>query len=187
MNPTDEAIVQAVQQGDKEQFGLLMERYESKLLRYGRRFLNTKEDLSDAVQDVFIKTYENIQDFDLTLRFSPWIYRIAHNTFVNKLRSKKDVSLFSLDIDTLVGHPVHVDPAEKVREQKEIKAMFDTGMGALNASQREIIVLFYLEDFSYQEIADVLRIPIGTVGVRLKRAKDALKEYYQSTGMTYEQ
>jgi RNA polymerase sigma-70 factor (ECF subfamily) len=183
---TDETIIEAVQRGDREQFGVLMERYEDKLVRYGRRFLNTKEDLSDAVQDVFIKAYENIQDFDASRRFSPWIYRIAHNTFVNKIRSRRDIPLFSLDLDTLVSHPVYVDPRQEERDREEVRAIFDEGMAKLSPAQREIIMLYYLEELSYQEIADVLRIPIGTVGVRLKRAKEALKAIYETDGIRYE-
>jgi RNA polymerase sigma-70 factor (ECF subfamily) len=82
---TDEQIAVRVQSGEQELFGALMERYEPKLSRYGRKFLASPDNIDDIVQDVFISAYQNIQSFDLTRRFSPWIYRIAHNAYVNAL------------------------------------------------------------------------------------------------------
>jgi len=83
---TDEAIALRVQGGDGEVFGELIERYQAKLSRYARKFLLDPDDAADIVQDIFIKSYQNIQSFDATRRFSPWIYRIAHNEFVNALK-----------------------------------------------------------------------------------------------------
>src|SRR6185369_748076 len=101
-------------------FGLLVERYEGKLLRYGRKFINSQEDIEDIVQDVFISAYQNIQSFDSSLRFSPWIYRIAHNAFVNALKAKDRRPLF-VDFDALISHPVYDDPVESIREQEEMR------------------------------------------------------------------
>jgi len=75
-------------EGDIEVFGILLDRYEQKLSRYGKKFLSRKEDIEDIVQDVFVSAYQNIQSFDSTQRWSPWIYRIAHNALVNALRKK---------------------------------------------------------------------------------------------------
>ena len=83
---TDEQIAQAVQKGDSSAFGLLVERYEPKLLRYAKKFLFDYEDGKDIVQEVFIKAYSNIQSFDSGRSFSSWIYRIAHNEFINAIR-----------------------------------------------------------------------------------------------------
>ena len=86
---TDEAITKRVQQGDVEAFALLMDRYEKKITRYARKFLSQPDDVKDIVQDVFVKVYVNIKSFDVKRRFSPWIYRIAHNEFVNALKKNK--------------------------------------------------------------------------------------------------
>ena len=184
---TDEQLAVLVQKGDKEKFGILMERYEAKLFRYARKFLSGHSHVEDIVQDVFIKTYQNIQSFDSTQKFSPWIYRIAHNTFVNQLKlfSKSRLSFF--DFDTFIPHPIYEDPTPNEKEQAEIKKMVDKGIEKLSPAYREIIILYYLEELSYKEIADVLRIPIGTVGVRIRRAKEALKKTYERLNMTYEQ
>lgn len=82
---TDEQLALAVQRGDAESFGRLVERYQAKMLRYAYKFLLAGNS-EDAVQEVFIKTYQNINSFDAAQRFSPWIYRIAHNEFINHLK-----------------------------------------------------------------------------------------------------
>ena len=91
---TDEAIATRVQKGDSEAFGQLVERYEEKLMRYARKFLRDPDDAKDIVQEVFIKSYQNIQSFDATRRFSPWIYRIAHNEFVNAIKKRSRGPVF---------------------------------------------------------------------------------------------
>ena len=136
-------------------------------------------DIADAVQDVFIKAYENIQSFDATRRFSPWIYRIAHNTFVNELRRKSREPLLYIDLDTILAHPSYeFDPAAE-EERTEMKALMDKGLNALSPAYKEVIILYYVEDQSYQEISEILEVPLGTVGVRLRRAREALKKYVE--------
>ena len=181
MNPelTDEQLALLVAKGDKELFGTLMARYEAKLFRYGKKFLSDQENIVDVVQDVFIKTYQNIKSFDTSLKFSSWIYRIAHNTFVNALRKKSRSPLyfFDIEIDTFIPHPIYEDPLQKENEQKEMKKMLDHGLSKVTSKYREVLILYYIEELGYKEIADILRVPVGTVGVRLKRAKDELKKH----------
>ncbi len=175
----DEDIADKVKRGDSNLFGVLIERYEAKLLRYGRKFLSDREDIKDIVQDVFISTYQNIQSFDLSQKFSSWIYRIAHNAFVNALKknSRNPISFF--DFDTFLPHVVYEDPAVGEREQQEMRKMIDASLDRLPQKYREVLILSYLEEMSYKEVADILQVPVGTVGVRLKRAKEALKEIYK--------
>ncbi len=184
---TDEQVALLIQQGDKERFGLLMDRYEKKLFRYGRKFLSNQDNVEDVVQEVFIKTFQSIKSFDASQKFSSWIYRIAHNTFINVLKKNTRNPLYFFDFDTLISHPIYEDPATKEREQKMMQEMIDKGLDNLSSDYQEIIILYYLEELSYKEIADILRIPMGTVGIRLKRAKDSLKKVYQKLGLTYEQ
>ena len=177
---SDEELATLVQKGETDAYGELMRRYQPKLMRYGTRFLATKEHIEDIVQDVFIKAYQNMQSFDVTRSFSPWIYRIAHNAFVNALRREKISPVVFLDVDTLTAHPSYERDPEDEEEKEETRVLVDTGLKELKPDYREILTLYYLEELSYQEIADVLRIPIGTVGVRLSRARDALKKHVRS-------
>lgn len=172
---SDEKIAEMVQSGDREAFGILVDRFEQKLSRYGRKFLSRKEDIQDIVQDVFVSVYQNIKGFDASQRFNPWIYRIAHNAFVNALR-KNERSPLSVDFDTLLAHPAYDDPAESEREQAEMKILIDKGLEKLSPKYREVLVLHYFEDMPYKDIAEILQVPAGTVGIRLKRAKEALRD-----------
>jgi RNA polymerase sigma-70 factor (ECF subfamily) len=181
----DEELAQCVKRGEKDAFGALVERYETKLLRYGNKFLSDGEDVKDIVQEVFMRVYQNIQSFDGTQKFSPWIYRIAHNAFVNGLKKKSRNPFVFLDFDALLAHTVYKDAVEDEREQKEMRAMIDMGLNAISQKYKEILILHYLEDIPYKEIADILQIPVGTVGIRLRRAKSALKDAYKKMNIIY--
>ncbi len=171
---TDSDIARLVQGGDIDSFGTLMERYEEKLLRYGRRFLARTEDCEDIVQDVFLAAYQNIQSYQPSLPFSPWLYRIAHNAYVNALRKSGRIH-HTDDLDTLIGHHEYEDPAQKERDEAEIRLLLERGLSELPPHYREVLILYYYDDMAYKDIAEVLRVPIGTVGIRVKRAKKALR------------
>lgn len=176
---TDEELAKLVADGDRDKFGILMERYQAKLFRYGKKFLVDSDNIEDVVQDVFIKAYKNIKSFDTTQRFSPWIYRIAHNTYINAIKKSSLNPLYLFDFDTLLSYTVVEDPVIKEREQKEIKEFIDKGLDSIEDKYREILVLYYIEEFSYKEIADILQVPVSTAGVRIMRAKKVLKEKYK--------
>jgi RNA polymerase sigma-70 factor (ECF subfamily) len=173
---TDEDIAREVQAGNAQEFAALIDRYEAKLIRYGRRFLSSNDEVQDAVQEAFIKAYVNLRSFDPSRRFSPWIYRIAHNEFVNaiKKRGKENVSLS--DFDTVFPHPVARETADEAATTSELRRFLDARLHGLDPKYREPLVLYYFEEMDYKEIADVLHIPVATVGVRLKRGKDMLKK-----------
>lgn len=172
---TDEEIAIQVQKGDASSFGLLMERYGPKLTRYGRKFLIDGEDIKDLLQDVFIKAYTNMQGFDASRKFSPWIYRIAHNEFVNTIKKRSGRMTFSLsDFDTLLPHPVAKEDVESDAERRELRALLEGGLTMLDPKYREPLVLYYFEDMDYRAIAEVLHLPVSTVGIRLQRGKAML-------------
>ena len=183
---TDEELAVRTQSGDHEAFGVLVERYEKKLSRYGRKFLRANEDIQDIVQEIFLNAYRNIQSFDSGQRFSPWIYRIAHNSFVNELRRKSRRPFFAIDFDSLVAHPHAAETSEQGTHEREMREMVERGLEVVSAQYREILLLYYQEELSYKEIADVLQVPMGTVGVRMRRAKEALAKAYANMNQTYE-
>ena len=177
---SDEDIAIQVQQGNSEAFGILMKRYTDKLVRYGKKFLSNSDNIDDIVQDVFIKTYEYIQSFDPKLKFSSWIYRIAHNAFVNGLKRQQRSPLLmpDFDLDVFISHYSYVDPKIEERDYAELITMIEKGLDALQPKYKEVIILHYLENMSYRDIGDILQIPIGTVGIRVMRAKEQLKKIY---------
>ncbi len=175
---SDEALVKQVQNGETELFAEIIRRYEAKMLRYAYRFL-LKNDAEDEVQEVFLKAYQNIQSFNPDLKFSSWLYRIAHNQFVNLIRKQSRSPLSFFDFDTLFPHPVAPQRTEREVEIKQIRQQLKSCLDRLDVKYREVLVLSYLEELSYKEISDVLKIPVATVGVRIARGKQALKKVYK--------
>lgn len=174
---TDEEIALRVQGGDSEAYGTLVERYQAKLMRYARKFLSDAEDATDIVQDIFIKTYENIQSFDATRRFSPWIYRIAHNEFVNALKKRANHrTVFAVDMDTLFPHLASAETADSVTMERDVRETLEKHLAGVSAKYREPLILYYLESMDYREISEILQIPVSTVGVRLARGRALLKK-----------
>lgn len=183
---TDEELVNGVQTGKTYMFAELVERYEAKIMRYAKRFLYNTHDAEDSVQEVFIKAYTNIKSFDASRRFSPWLYRIAHNEFLNAIRKKYHDPLPFFDPDTLIPHPVAPEETDQTIKDKELKELMSSNLNKLPLKYREPLVLFYFEDLSYQEISDIMQIPASTVGVRINRAKQTLRQNLLNSPEVYE-
>lgn len=172
---TDEEIVFLIREGNKDLFAILMHRYVDKLKRYARKFLLNKEDTDDLLQDIFIKTYKNLEDFDITRKFSPWIYRIAHNEFINKIKKKITEKLIPIDFDNFFPHPEAKETTDKATEDFLNENILNENLQKLDFKYREILILYFFEEMNYKDISDVLAIPVSTVGVRINRAKEKLK------------
>jgi len=173
---SDENLAVLTQKSDNNAFEFLVIRYEEKIKRYLSRMLN-KADVEDISQNVFLKAFININSFNEKLKFSAWIYRIAHNEAVNHLKKRKTLPLF--DFDIFLPHQSYIkQEVEDEATKTEIKNEIEACLEKITPKYKEIILLFYFEDFSYQQIADVLRIPQATVGVRLKRAREEVKKIY---------
>jgi RNA polymerase sigma-70 factor (ECF subfamily) len=175
---TDEDIAGRVQKGETQWFAFLVERYEPKITRYARKFLFGHEDRQDLIQDIFIKAFTNIKSFDTSRKFSPWIYRIAHNEFINTIKKKGRDYLTFFDTDTLLPQAVYEEEKSEI-DEVALKKMLDTSLDKIDSKYREPLVLYYYEELDYQAIADIMHIPISTVGVRLRRGKEALKKVVQ--------
>jgi len=173
LEQTDEAIAREVQKGDREAFGLLVLRYQPKMARYARKFLFRNDDVADIVQDIFIKAYTNLKGFDPSRRFSPWIYRIAHNIFLNAIRDgARDRANYSLfDVDVMFPHPESREKADDQAKHDEVKRMLDASLGSLDPRYREPLVLYFFEDLDLKEISEVLKIPVSTISARIKKGR----------------
>ena len=177
MDQTDEQLAALSQAGDHAAFGTLVEHFEPKLMRYARKFLADPDDAKDIVQDVFIKTYENLRSFDVSRRFSPWIYRIAHNEFVNALKKRASRNtFFTIDFDTIFPSLQATDTADSSALEKDVRLALDRYLEKVDPKYREPLILYYLEEMSYREIADIMHIPLSTVGVRIARGRSLLQK-----------
>ena len=121
-----------------------MQRYEAKLARYAKKFLTHPDDCQDVVQEVFIKAYTNIKSFDHSRRFSPWIYRIAHNEFINTIRKKQREPVSFFDTDIVFPHPAAKETAEGDAQQTQLKANLQTlvSKGVITQAQGDQRVAF---------------------------------------------
>jgi len=181
MELSDEQLVEKTQKGDVESFRFLVERYKPKLTRYGSRLLFNKADLEDVVQEIFIKCYRNIKSFDVSRKFSSWVYRIAHNEFINhgKKFSRQLIDYF--DFEVLLPKQAAPDNPQEDFDRKQLKEILEKSLAKLDAKYREALVLYYLEGLDYKEIAEILRVSTGTVGIRIMRGKKQLKQYLEPT------
>lgn len=177
---SDEDLVAKIQEGQTQLFTHIVERYQTRLMAYGRRLLYNPTDLEDIVQEIFIKVYENLLSFDAKRKFSPWIYRIAHNEFINKGKKFSRQLVDYFDFDVLFPHPVAKGTPESELSSKELKEAAEKSLEQLEDKYREPLYLYLFENLEYQEIADVMRIPVNTVGVRIMRAKKMLTNHFMT-------
>ncbi len=179
---TDESLAfQSIENHDA--FGELIGRYEKKLYRYVRRITDgSHEECEDILQEVFLKAFRYINNFDPSLSFSSWIYRIAHNETISHFRKRKvrpqtikeedgDLYLKNLEAD--------MDIAAEI-DQKQLGETVRKTLQKLGSKYEDVLVLRYLEEKSYEEISDILKIPVKTVGTRLNRAKKKMRDVISS-------
>lgn len=185
MNPrqgddaSDEEIVRRTLL-DKEAFAFLIERYEAKLARYLERLgVGIREDREDILQNAFVKAYKNLNSFDLTLAFSSWMYRIAHNEAMSFFRAKhaRPQIILSEESETLITELKDDDSdASLAAESRLSREELAKAFADLPQAYRDVLTLRFFEDRSYIEMSDILEMPVGTVSTLLYRAKHALRE-----------
>lgn len=172
---SDEKVVEIICDGNKDLFSEIMTRYQDKLLRYAGNILGDNQKAQDVVQESFIKTYKNLNGFNSNKKFSSWIYRIVHNESVNTIVKERKTTILNEEID--------IDNGVDIEEELLVKELTDHTHECLRELPRiygEPLELYYLEDKKYDEISDILRLPIGTVGTRIKRAKLMMKNICQN-------
>ncbi len=178
---SDKEIIEKYLSGDVESFELLIRKYEEGIYRYCFRFTGNYEDAQDMAQQTFIKVFENIEKVDLENSLKSWIYTIATNLCRTLYRKKKEVNFSELEgsetEDEGSSENYFKDESidvQKEVEQKELKENLKNILDKMPEKYRAVLNLYYIEEFSYEEIAEMIEIPINTVRTHLKRAKDKL-------------
>lgn len=179
---SDEALVIECKK-DQKNFAVLVERYVPKLTHYiRRRSAATSDDIDDLLQNIFIKVYRNINEYDTSLLFSSWIYRITHNEMIDWYRREKRRATLSFDdeahdiMSKLFTEEDHIARFSNEEQRQNIIKTLNT----LDDKYKEILLLRFFEEKSYEEIADILQIPPGTVAVRINRAKKQLQKNFEN-------
>jgi len=160
-------------------FMCLMQRYESKLLRYIKRISGLKpEDCEDLLQDVFIKAFLNLRGFSIDLKFSSWVYRIAHNHVISNYRKIKSrgIEIYESEDQPFWENILSDLDASKDADLALLRQNINKVLDDLDVKYREVLVLRFWEDKDYQEISDILQKPMNTVGTLLNRAKKQFLE-----------
>lgn len=174
---TDEELVLLTKKNTRY-YSCLINRYEEKIKRYILRLSGAeKETLEDILQEIFLKVYINLNSFNQELKFSSWLYRIAHNETISHWRRNKVLKYNSTSFDELdflkniLGDGKNMEDQVywKIDGEKAVRALEN-----LDGKYRDILILAFLEDKSYQEISEILKKPIGTVGTLISRAKKRL-------------
>ncbi|MEM1312599.1 MAG: sigma-70 family RNA polymerase sigma factor [Patescibacteria group bacterium] len=167
----DEKVVKIVLEGNTTAFEELVNRYQQPILRYCKRLLNYHtQDAEDVASEVFYKAYKSLASFSTNLKFSSWLYRIAHNTAVNLIRDKS--KLFYVDIQDFW----HI-PQTKKEETKIDKIQLEKALDKLNSTDKSLLILFHLEELSLKEISDIFKLTPNTVAVKLKRARERARKH----------
>lgn len=179
----DQQLVERSQQGDKRAFGLLVEKYQRRLARLLSRFVRDPAEVEDVTQEAFIKAYRALPNFRGDSAFYTWLYRIGINTAKNYLMATLRRAPTSTDVDA--DDAEGLDEAEQLRDvntpeslllSREIGNTVSAAIQALPEDLRTAIQLREIEGMSYEDIAQSMNCPIGTVRSRIFRAREAIAE-----------
>lgn len=172
----DEALVQrAANGGDNAAFAELVRRHQGKVRGLLLRLTNNQSLADDLAQEVFLRAYRGLVGFEGRSRFSTWIYRIAYNVFLNHRTRSKELAALPQGFESSAAAP----DTELSPNRLDLRRDLAAAIGELPERYRAVVTLYYLEDVSYPEIAEVLDLPLGTVKTHLHRAKRMLREHLQ--------
>ena len=177
---SDEELVALSQGGADEAYGVLVERYSDYVFTIAARILGDDEDACDAAQETFVRAYRAIGRFRGDAKFSSWLYRIAANRALTHLkRRRRRAPAVDIDAGPHIESVIDVEPRRTRPDQLVIDAEFRTRVRAAVAQlpdqYRAVVTLFYLEQRSYKEVAEVLGLPMGTLKTHLHRARAMLR------------
>ncbi len=177
---SDAKLVEMVQRGDKQAFNVLVLKYQHKVLKLVTRYVRDPVEAEDIAQEAFIKAYRALPSFRGESAFYTWLYRIAANTAKNVLvSSRRRLVDYNLDLQDPDDYAAQVllkdsDTPEGMLLTEEIRQTVTDAMQQLPEDLREAITLRELEGLSYEEIAEVMECPVGTVRSRIFRAREAI-------------
>jgi RNA polymerase sigma factor (sigma-70 family) len=172
-----ETITRA-KKGDQEAFALLVSRFKQNIFRYAYGMLGDRMEAEDAAQEAFIKAFYSLPKLDNAYAFSSWLIRIASNLCYDRLHKlNKEHALAAEWIDT------HVPQNDM--QQSDLHMMVEAAMKTLSPEHREVVILRDLQGYSYEEIAEMINVPLGTVKSRISAARLLLrKEMTQNGGLS---
>jgi len=191
LNFVETRLAKLAKTGDRRAFAELVDLYKDKIFHHAYRMLNNKHEAEDAVQDTFLRLYKNLDRYDESQKFSTWIFRIATNLCIDRLRKRRPT--YSLDAEVTDGDGTSNDfytmmPSDEDTPEKQV-IVSETQQQILNAIEtmpekyKSIVMLRYMQDLSLQEISDVLDMPVTTIKTRLHRGREFLRKKLEAAGL----
>ncbi|MBP7822426.1 MAG: sigma-70 family RNA polymerase sigma factor [Candidatus Moranbacteria bacterium] len=180
MNPTDSELLKRHQEGDSDAFPLIMKAYLKPIYHFAFHFTREEGSAEDIAQETFIKAWKHLDRFNAEKKFKTWIFAIAKNTAYDYLKKKRAIPFSSFEDDD-GENPIEAIDDEKLLpdslfEKKEIAATLAQALEQISPPNRAILTLRYLEDFSLEEISEILDEPYNTIKSRHGRALKSLKD-----------
>ncbi|MDQ0220152.1 RNA polymerase sigma factor SigW [Peribacillus cavernae] len=173
--------IKQVLKGDQNAFGEIVELYKDKVFQVCFRMLGNRHEAEDMAQEAFVRAYVNIQSFHINMKFSTWLYRIATNLCIDRIRKKKPDFYLDAEVAGTEGLNMYSQVAadtvlpEDELESLELQETIQAEILKLPEKYRSPIVLKYIEELSLKEISEILDLPVGTVKTRIHRGREALR------------
>ena len=185
---TDGELIISAIRGREDGFEELVRRYQRPITGYVFRMLGDYEFSLDVTQEVFIKVYNSLERYSSEYKFSTWLYRIAHNAAIDHMR-RNSVNPQSIETENADGtYQLQIESPnpspEQDRERSEWRTEIDAVVKRLPAPYRELILLRHSRDLSYDEIAEITNLPLGTVKNRLFRAREMMRDIFLERGFS---
>lgn len=174
--------IKRVKKGDQAAYEEVVQLFQNRIYHHCYRMIGNIHEAEDLAQEVFIRAYVNIHSFDNNRNFSTWIYRIATNLTIDRLRKRKPDYYLDAEIKGTEGLNMYSQLAASERlpedevESLEFKSYIHQEILSLPPIYRSIIILRYIEEFSLNQISEILDIPLGTVKTRIHRGREALRK-----------
>ncbi len=182
----EKELIRKCRAGDARFYEPLVRAYEGPGMRVATGMMGNLDDARDALQEAFVKVYHNLSRFDLRRPFGPWFYQILRNQCRDMLRSRQARFRLETVDERLEYRPADPEAGpERRRERAAARELLWKGLEKVGAEHREVLVLKELQGLKYNEIAEILDIPEGTVASRLFHARRALREALDSMGIEY--
>ncbi len=179
----DNRIVAKILSSKKHMFETLVERYKNGIMTLLYRFLGNREEAEDAAQDTFVRAFKYLKSYDSNAKFSSWLFKIATNCAykqLSKIRKRSFESLDDVQVGSKVKEPEDISSfPEKVVVDGERAVILQEALAKLPDHYREVLILRFMQDLSYNEISEIMEIPISSVKVNLHRAKARLMKIYK--------
>jgi RNA polymerase sigma factor (sigma-70 family) len=178
----DEALAALAAGGDAAAFEQLVRRHQSALVNFAFRMLGDRDDAADAVQQTFVQVYVNLPRARLDLAFRPWLYRIARNQCIDRLRQRRPSLPVEGDVDDAPVFELQ-DPEplpEELLERRDLQRLLADAIGALPERYRAVVALRYVTDLTFAEIGATLGLPENTAKTFFQRAKALLRDHLRA-------